>query len=638
MRGDPLNKKLPVIMYIGVAVLLIVLFGMILLLYSRPMQDVTLDLSLVNHTAAATPYSDDEKGWEVYTREGDVITELEYNGRGSYAGLELSQTFYLSRVLSEELDNPTLQLGAFSKTYVVWLDDEVLYTDFPEEDNRIGYLKLPMREYSRQDPIIITIPHDYQGKTLTIAQSTPPYTETGTVLATPTTIILYCGYAYESSLISESYTLAIAATALFVIGVLLLIGCLRPRNGSMVCLALTAFFGMCSILLNASFRHRYYTSSLDLLIYLRWASALTMLIFLTLKAGTHKKPVQFLTSAALLLTPVSLILSSVYPTTIHPVLNFLKYDSLEYTFLFTLAGILVCGMLFWRKEKRFYRLFTPLTLAGMVIYWILFLLLREDAVQSLTHGFTFLAYYGCLIVTMAATLITALWDTVRTEWETYMERQLIENHREMAVSGYMALRRQHEEIMKLRHDMADQLRTLKAITDHTRAVEYIESLIGKQEKIRPVVQTGNEMLDIMLNGKLSEAQDAGITLDIVKAEAPETLPISDTDICSLVMNIMNNAVKAAGVAGAVLPFIRLNIHVKNNYFAITCQNSADTPRREQEDKKEKTVREHGLGLKIIEEITEKYNGMLKTSQADGTFEIRIAIPLETPRQSGNITV
>ena len=76
------------------------------------------------------------------------------------------------------------------------------------------------------------------------------------------------------------------------------------------------------------------------------------------------------------------------------------------------------------------------------------------------------------------------------------------------------------------------------------------------------------MLDIMLNGKLSEAQDAGITLDIVKAEAPEALPISDTDICSLVMNIMNNAVKAAGVAGAVLPFIRLNIHVKNNYFAI----------------------------------------------------------------------
>ena len=49
-------------------------------------------------------------------------------------------------MLVEELDSPTLQIGAFSKTYVVWLDDEVLYIDFPEGENRMGYLRLPMRK------------------------------------------------------------------------------------------------------------------------------------------------------------------------------------------------------------------------------------------------------------------------------------------------------------------------------------------------------------------------------------------------------------------------------------------------------------------------------------------------------------
>lgn len=41
---------------------------------------------------------------------------------------------------------------------------------------------------------------DYQGKTLTIAQSFPEWTETGSVTAWPANLMLYCGYAYESGL------------------------------------------------------------------------------------------------------------------------------------------------------------------------------------------------------------------------------------------------------------------------------------------------------------------------------------------------------------------------------------------------------------------------------------------------------
>jgi len=114
-----------------------------------------------------------------------------------------------------------------------------------------------MREYSRQEPIILTLPHDYRGKTLTIAHSTPPCTETVEILATPTTVILYCIYAYESRLISETYTRAIAAAALFAVAVILLIGGIRRRDGGMLCLAVMEFFGMCSILCDASFGPKY---------------------------------------------------------------------------------------------------------------------------------------------------------------------------------------------------------------------------------------------------------------------------------------------------------------------------------------------------------------------------------------------
>ena len=99
-----------------------------------------------------TPSSSINKGWTVYTQEGDARTELTPNGYGGYAGLELGQTFYLSRVLEEELDSPTLSLDPVEWQFSVWLDDTLIYTDCPELDNRIGYVQLPVNDWAGRPP------------------------------------------------------------------------------------------------------------------------------------------------------------------------------------------------------------------------------------------------------------------------------------------------------------------------------------------------------------------------------------------------------------------------------------------------------------------------------------------------------
>ena len=52
----------------------------------------------------------------------------------------------------EDLGSPTLRLGSIDLefTFAVFLDDQLIYTDCPELDNRIGYLNLPMREWARK--------------------------------------------------------------------------------------------------------------------------------------------------------------------------------------------------------------------------------------------------------------------------------------------------------------------------------------------------------------------------------------------------------------------------------------------------------------------------------------------------------
>lgn len=180
-----LREKLKKNLSISIAVIICITFAMLLSIFISPMKDASYDLSLINQEADFVTESEtfDDKGWTVYTQEGDTVTLLTHAGGGSYSGIELGQTFYFSRVMEKDLDSPTLQIGTSERQFVVFLDDEVIYTDCPELDNRVGCLQLPMNDYVRENPISITLPQNYQGKTLTIAQSTPPYSETPSVRA-----------------------------------------------------------------------------------------------------------------------------------------------------------------------------------------------------------------------------------------------------------------------------------------------------------------------------------------------------------------------------------------------------------------------------------------------------------------------
>ena len=622
-----LKKNLPVLL----TLILIVIFGAVLLMYTHPMQDMTLDLSLIDKNGAAATETFDEKDWVVYVQEGDERTLLENNGRGFYLGIELGQTLYLSRVLEEDLEAPTLQIGTAERTFTVWLDDEVIYTDYPELDNRIGQLRLPMNEYNRLEPISISLPRNYQGKTLTIAQSTPEWSEGSTVQAAPASVVLYCGYAYESGIIAESYSLAITATALFVVGLVLLAAFLRRRDWSLLCIALTAFLAMCIILNDVSFRYRYFGSVYNYHWYLRWLTALTLLAFLALKAASHKKLMQILLCVCAACTPVSVLLYAQYHSSILLWPKLLFYTLPESLFLVTLATVLVLGMKRWRKENRFYRVYAPLALTGLAAYWSVLLAVKDGAALSLyaglTSGSTYQLYRGCLIVAMVSALVAALWDALQTELESRMEKSLLEQRRDLTMASYENMSRQHREVMELRHDMMNHFKYLRELPVGEDAEAYLTELIGQNSRVRPVVHTGNSVLDIVLNGKLSAAIDTGIIVEIQRATAPENLPIPDAELSSLVMNMMDNAITAASSSGAEKPMIRLDIHGKDQWLAIVCENSADIRRIEKARKKE-TVPKHGLGLKIMEGVTQRCGGLFTTEYGTDYYKVSAILPLD----------
>ena len=617
------------------ALLLAVFCTCMLCIYVSPMEDLSLDLSLTveDGFAEIDPANFDTKGWTVYTQEGSIRTELTPNGFGGYTGLELGQTFYFSRVMAEELDSPTLQIGTAERSFVVFLDAEVIYSDLPEQQAAIGALRLPMNEWMREEPITITLPADYHGKVLTIAQSFPEWSETGSVTAWPASVRLYCGYAYESGLISEATRSTLTASAAFLLVLVLLAAFVISRDWSILCLTLVTVHAMADALIGTSFYSRYFltnTNTLDAVLPL--ISTLGLLCFLTLRGGTHRKflclSVAFY-GLSLIGNALSLGLLPRFHSILSPFM-FLTNGLPVWLAFISLGAVMVTGTLRWRKENRFYRVFIPLAYAGIAVSWAvrIFFIHRGYVwtliAASLQSGQVHYLHTPFQDGITAAALVAAVAEAVRLVLDRRAEKHLMAQQQELTMAGYEHLRRQHEEVMMLRHDMLRHFHTLHDMGGDEGRTAYLAELIGQNQSIRPVVQSGNEMLDIILNGKLSAAVDAGIRVDIPHVSAPAALPLSGPDLCGLLMNIVDNAITAASASAE--PYMLLKVHERDGFLAVVCENSFAARPPESRVKKE-TVPKHGLGLKIVRGIVARYSGVITEQRENGLFTVKIVIPL-----------
>lgn len=603
--------------------------------YAKPMPDISLDLSISmpDDVIEIDPSSFDCKGWTVYTQDGEARTELEPDGFGSFLGIELGQTFYYSRTMEEKLESPTLQIIPINRSVSVWLDDALIYTDQPELDNRIGYVTLPMLEWDREEPITISLPPDYQGKTLTIAQSFPEYSEASSVRAMPCEVKLYCGYAYESQLISESFLLAIVSVAAFVVGAYMLFAFVRHKNISLLCLGMVAFFWMALKLRSASFFWQYfgvYKSTFDPVI--SPLIACVLLVFLALRAGKRREILWIIIAACALSIAAQLIcLLPTFSSIFHPLLNM----CLHLPYWIAMIGFLTdigMGWVLWRKESPYYRMFLPTAAALIVGYWLISCWTTGPSTllsllkNSMASGQVDFIYHKTLPPFMIAALLTAIIETIQKEINLRTEKRLLHQRYEMMQASYEGMRLQHEEVMMLRHDMAKHFRILHGMDSEEARTAYLGELLGQNERIHPVFQSGNKIIDIIISSSMRMINESGITFEVVRSAAPEKLPLSDADLCSMMMNLMDNAVHAAATSGEEKPVIRLDLHIKNDFFVFTCRNSANTV-ISKDVQKEETVPKHGLGLKIAHQIAEKNGVLIEREYGSDYYEVTLIVPL-----------
>ena len=178
-----------------------------------------------------------------------------------------------------------------------------------------------------------------------------------------------------------------------------------------------------------------------------------------------------------------------------------------------------------------------------------------------------------------------------------------------------------------RHDYHNHIQTLLALVgDGNEAVKnYLLDLNNDLTTVDTVIRTGNVMVDAILNSKLSLIREKKIEVN-AKAVVPKNLSVSEIDLCSILGNLLDNAIENAFTAD--LPWIRVFLGVMKGSLYLSVSNSmADLPRKEGERFLSRKGKGHGFGLSRIDRIAEKYGGIVNRQFEEGVFATEILLPL-----------
>ena len=198
------------------------------------------------------------------------------------------------------------------------------------------------------------------------------------------------------------------------------------------------------------------------------------------------------------------------------------------------------------------------------------------------------------------------------------------------------LRELHQNVRQLKHDMKNHLMVLTSYLndgEYEQAKAYTSELLDKFSTMHSYIETGNVLLNHIINEKLSYAKSRGI---LVKAEI-ENLSfdkMNRMDFSALLSNMLDNAIEAllrevTSENGTEKMQLQVIISAQRGYDTICVKNQIMTSvlkiNPELVTSKEEKE-QHGFGVAKIKSITSQYGGMADFYEEENFFCVKAFIP------------
>ena len=244
----------------------------------------------------------------------------------------------------------------------------------------------------------------------------------------------------------------------------------------------------------------------------------------------------------------------------------------------------------------------------------------------------FLFYWGTLatmlplyllLMVLSYQIIRTIYDKAKTD-----ERNKL---LEMEENQFIKQQKYMNETSQARHDFKHVVRTLTEFVD-AKDYESAEKFLKSYADSLPVNEilkfSDNTAVNATMNYYAQTADQNGIKTDLI-AVVPDTVPLTDNELCSIVGNILENAITACMDIPEKDRFIQFMAEPMNDtQFLIVATNSFSGKVKKHQDRYLSTKRHSsGIGLSSIQRTVQAHGGTAEFSNSDTEFYTNIIIPM-----------
>lgn len=227
-------------------------------------------------------------------------------------------------------------------------------------------------------------------------------------------------------------------------------------------------------------------------------------------------------------------------------------------------------------------------------------------------------------------IVLFLYDNLYNAFAVQSEKLLLEQQKD-AYEKQLEIIMQSEAAAQItRHDVKNHMITLKNLFENhsmSELNEHISKIISKADIDGQYADSGNYVVDSMINFKMQIVEEMGIHPDI-KIDLPQDMGISSYDITVILGNLLDNAITALKACKGEKN-ISINIQCKKGNLVVTVANTytGEINRKNgrlRSLKKDKGS--HGWGLMSVDEVVRKKGGYMNVRYDDKVFKVMVFYP------------
>lgn len=311
------------------------------------------------------------------------------------------------------------------------------------------------------------------------------------------------------------------------------------------------------------------------------------------------------------------------PPLFSTIAGFLLFDSIIFLLLVAFECL---RRLFHTRENLWLYWISTITVPAALLYLLTFAFLADE--RDLDLAF-FVSLFILLILTTA---LLYLYDKKTKLAKLQLEKDLISQQNEYYTKQFALQQASESYIKTARHDMANHLTAMKSLIERGQRQESHAYLERAMQSLKPsslISNTGNPVIDGLLNSKLQDCHSQGIHLDF-DAAIPASLDFDTFDLTIVLGNLLDNALEAVSKATCTDKRLQVCLSLKHNCLTIRIKNTYDGRLYSNQGRlltTKKNAQVHGIGLKNVQTITANHDGIFDVTYDSLYFTVSVVLPL-----------